>query len=186
MVYLTELWLPIVGSAVAVFVGSSLLHMLLTYHRADYKKLPNEDKLLAVLGAEGLTPGVYPFPYCMEQKQMRSPEMQEKYKKGPVGMLTVLRSGPPAMGKYLGTWFAFCVVMSIFVAYVTGRALAAGTPYLAVFRMAGTVAFIGYSASEAVASIWKGQPWASTIRHMFDGLVYALLTAGMFGWLWPR
>jgi hypothetical protein len=186
MVYLTDLWIPILGSAVVVFFASWLLHMLLTYHRADYKKLPNEDKVMAALGAEGLTPGVYPFPYCVDPKQMGTPEMQEKYKKGPVGMLTVLPSGPPAMGKYLGTWFAFCVVMSFFVAYVTGRALASGTPYLAVFRMAGTVAFIGYAASEAVASIWKGQPWGSTLRHMFDGLVYALLTAGMFGWLWPR
>ena len=137
MVYLTQLWIPILGAAVVVFVGSWLLHMLLTYHRADYKKLPNEDRVMAALGAEGLTPGVYPFPHCMDHKQMGSPEMQEKFKKGPVGMLTVLPSGPPAMGKYLGTWFAFCVVMSYLVAYATGRALASGTPYLAVFRMAG-------------------------------------------------
>jgi hypothetical protein len=90
------------------------------------------------------------------------------------------------MGKYLTLWFIFCLVISFFVAYVSGRALNTGAAYLAVFRIAGTVAFLGYAASQATDSIWKGQAWSTTIKHMFDGLVYGLLTAGVFGWLWPR
>jgi hypothetical protein len=83
-------------------------------------------------------------------------------------------------------WFIFCLVISLFVAYVAGRTLGPGTEYLAVFRIVGTVAFLGYSGSQATDSIWKGQSWGTTIKHIFDGLVYGLLTAGMFGWLWPR
>ena len=186
MVYLTTLWLPILLSAVVVFVASSILHMVLKYHRSDYKKLPNEESLLAALRSQRLAPGTYPFPYCASSTEMKSPAMLEKYKQGPVGILTVIRSGPPAMGKGLLLWFIFCVVISIFAAYVAGRTLSAGTAYLAVFRIAGTVAFVGYSAGNLVDSIWKGQPWSTTIKHIFDGLVYALLTAGTFAWLWPR
>jgi hypothetical protein len=90
------------------------------------------------------------------------------------------------MGKYLGQWFAFCLVISVFVAYLTGRTVSAGTEYLSVFRVAGTAAFLAYGMADPVDSIWKGQPWGVTVKHMIDGLVYALLTAGTFGWLWPR
>ena len=186
MVYLTALWLPILLSAVVVFLASSIMHMVLTYHRSDYKKLPNEEKLLEAMRNEGVVPGGYHFPYCASPKEMGSPEKVEKYTKGPVGILTVIPNGPPAMGKRLAQWFAFCLVISFFVAYLTGRALSAGAEYLAVFRMAGTVGFLGYSAAHAVDSIWKGQSWSTTIKHMFDGLVYGLLTGGVFGWLWPR
>ena len=118
-------------------------------------------------------------------KEMGSPEMIEKYKQGPVGLFTVMPSGPPAMGKQLGLWFAFCLVIGVFAAYMAGRTLGPGAEYLAAFRIAGTAAFLAYSASEPIASIWKGQPWSITMKHVFDGLIYALLTGGTFGWLWP-
>jgi hypothetical protein len=187
MVSLTALWLPILLSAVIVFVASSILHMVLPYHKSDYKKLPNETLLSEAMRAEGgLVPGTYHFPHCADHKQMKSPEMMDKYKKGPIGLLTILPSGPPNMGKYLGTWFVYCVAISFVVAYLTGRTLVAGAPYLAVFRVAGTAAFLGYAGGHAADSIWKGQPWSTTAKHIFDGLVYALLTGGTFGWLWPR
>jgi hypothetical protein len=186
MVAIPALWLPIVLSAVVVFIASSLIHMVLTYHRSDYKKVPNEDRALAALRAEGLTPGVYIFPHAPSAKEMGSPEMMEKYKRGPVGMLTVHPSAPPAMPKFLAQWFVFSVVVGVFVAYVTGRTVAPGAPYLLIFRIAGTVAFLAYAGEEAVSSIWRGQPWSVTLKNSIDGLVYALLTGGVFGWLWPR
>lgn len=186
MVTLTELWLPIVLSAVLVFVGSSVIHMVFTYHRSEYKKLPNEDKALETLRGIGLTPGLYVFPCPPSHKEMGTPEMIEKYKRGPVGMLTVMPSRPPQMGKSLVQWFLFCLLVGVFVAYLAGRTLAPGSEYLAVFRVAGTVALMGYGFGEISASIWKAQAWSATFKHMFDGLVYALLTAGAFGWLWPR
>ncbi len=185
MVSIGALWLPILVSAVVVFVASSIIHMALTYHRSDYRKLPEEDRIRGVLREAGLTPGVYTLPHCASNKEMSSPEMIAKMKEGPVGFLTVMRSGPPKMGKFLSQWFVYCIVVGIFAAYIAGRALGPGAEYLAVFRFVGTTAFLGYSASEAIDAIWMGQPWSATLKHMADGLVYALLTAGVFGWLWP-
>lgn len=185
MVPLSALWLPIVLSAVIVFIASSILHMLLPYHKGDYRQLPEEDKVLTALRAAGLKRGLYVFPYCTH-KDMKSPAVQEKYKQGPVGMMTILPVGPPAMPKYLIQWFAYCLVIGFFVAYLTAHTVAQGAHYLAVFRVAGTAAFLAYGLGNLSNSIWKGQMWSMTIKEVVDGLVYGLLTAGTFGWLWPR
>lgn len=185
MVSLTALWLPIVLSAVLVFIASSIIHMVLTYHRSNYTKMPNEEGLLAAMREAKLPPGNYGFPWCGSPKEMGSAEMTEKYTKGPVGLMTVMPSGPPAMGKYLAMWFVFCLVIGVFAAYLAGRTLGPGTDYLTVFRLTGTVAFLGYGVGQATNSIWMGVAWSTSLKHIFDGLVYALLTAGVFGWLWP-
>ncbi|HVS74614.1 MAG TPA: hypothetical protein VHE23_04250 [Candidatus Acidoferrales bacterium] len=185
MVPLTALWLPILLSAVIVFVASFIMHMVLPYHRSDYRPLPNEDKLLSALRGAGLTRGIYIFPFCTH-KDMKSPAVQEKYKQGPVGMMTVLPNGPPAMPKFLGMWFAYCLLIGYFVAYLAGRTVAPGAHYLAVFRVVGTAAFLAYGLGHVSNGIWKGQPWGMTIKEVIDGLIYGSLTAGTFGWLWPR
>ena len=186
MVPITALWLPILLSAVIVFVASSILHMVLPFHKSDYRKLPDEDKVVDALRGAGVVPGpAYHFPHCT-QKEMKSPEMVEKFKRGPVGLMTIIPSGPPAMGKYLGLWFLNCVVIGIFVAYITGSTRAPGTYYLEVFRVAGASAFMAYGVGQLQDSVWKGQTWGITFKHVVDGLIYALLTAGTFGWLWPR
>jgi hypothetical protein len=185
MVALTALWLPILLSAIVVFVASSIIHMLLPYHRVDYQKLPEEDELLSALRAAGLKRGLYIFPFATHQ-EMKSPALMEKYKQGPVGMMTVFPSGPPVMPKFLGMWFVYCLIIGFFVAYLTGRTVASGAHYLVVFRVAGTAAFLAYGLGHLSNGIWKGQPWSTTIKEVIDGLVYGLLTAGAFGWLWPR
>jgi hypothetical protein len=185
MVSLASLWLPIVLSAVIVFIGSSILHMVLKYHRSDYSQLPDEDKARATFRAMNLKPGLYVMPYCLPN-EMKTPAAMEKYKEGPVGFVTIVPNGPPALPKFLGQWFVFLLVVSFFVAYLTGHTVALGAPYLAVFRVAGTAAFMAYSLANAVNAIWRGQRWSATIKDMVDGLIYALLTAGVFGWLWPR
>jgi len=182
---LSALWLPIVLSAVIVFVASSVMHMLLPYHHNDYKKLPDEDKVLPALRASGLQRGLYVFPFCTH-KDMKTPEAIEKYKQGPVGMMTVFPSGPPFIPKFLGQWFAYCLVISFFVAYLTAHTVASGTFYLAVFRVVGTAAFLAYGLGPLANGIWKGMPWSFVIKEAIDGLIYALLTAGTFGWLWPH
>jgi hypothetical protein len=183
MAFLTALWLPIVLAAVIVFVASSIMHMVLPYHHGDYKKLPDEDKAREAL--RGLSPGLYVMPYCTH-KEMKSPEIQEKYKQGPVGLLTMFPSGPPAMGKYMGLWFVYCLIIGFFVAYLAWHTVALGSNYLVVFRVVGTAAFLAYGVGIISNGIWKGQPWGNVIKEVIDGLVYALLTAGTFGWLWPR
>jgi hypothetical protein len=182
---LAALWLPILLSAIVVFVASSIMHMVLPYHKGDYRQLPEEDKLLAGLRGAGLTRGLYVFPYCTH-KDMRSPAIVEKYKQGPVGMMTVFPSGPPVMAKFLGLWFVYCLIIGFFVAYLTAHTVAPGATYRAVFRVAGTTSFMAYGLGNLSNSIWEGQLWSMTIKEVIDGLVYALLTAGTFGWLWPR
>lgn len=185
MVSLAALWLPIVLSAVVVFIASSLLHMVLTYHRSDYRALPDEEGVLGAMRKAGVERGFYYAPHCVDPKEMAKPEVKEKFEKGPVAFITVLPSGMPSMAKPLVSWLVLCLVISLFVAYLAGRTLGPGSEYLAVFRVAGTAALLGYSGSTAADSIWRGQLWGTTFKHIFDGLVYALLTAGIFGWLWP-
>jgi hypothetical protein len=185
MVPLTTLLLPILLSAVVVFVASSVIHMLLQYHRTDYRQLPDEDRLLTAMRPAALTPGVYHFPFCTH-KDMKSPAVQEKFKQGPVGLLTVFPNGPVAMPKFLGMWFVYCLLIGLFVGYLTGRTVTPGAQVLAVFRVAGTAAFLAYGLGPLVNGIWRGQPWSLVFKEAFDGLIYSLLTAGTFGWLWPR
>jgi len=185
MVPLAALWFPILLSAVIVFVASSIMHMVLPYHRNDYSQLPDEDKILAVLRAAALKRGLYVFPYCTH-KDMKSPALIEKQKQGPVGFLTIVPSGPPVLAKFLIQWFVFCLVIGFFVAYLAAHTLAPGTNYLEVFRVVGTAAFLAYGLGNLSNGIWKGQKWSVTIKEVIDGLVFGLLTAGTFGWLWPR
>lgn len=186
MVSIPALWLPILVASLLVFFVSSLLHMVFTYHRSDYRQLPKESELLDTLRGAGLAPGLYFFPYSKDNREMSSPEHQEKVRRGPMGMLTVMPSGPVSMPKLLGQWFGFCVLVSLFAAYIAGRTLVPGTHYLAVFRIIGATAFMAYGVANVSNAIWRGQTWSSTAKAIFDGLVYSLVSAGAFGWLWPR
>lgn len=185
MAPITTLWLPILLSAVIVFIASSIMHMVLPHHKSDYQKVPDEDKVRAALRDVGLTRGLYMFPFCTP-KEMKSPEMATKYKEGPVAMMTVFPNGTPVLPKFLAMWFVYCLVISFFVAYLTGRTVMAGAAYPAVFRVAGTAAFLAYGLGQLSNGIWKGQPWGVVIKEVIDGLIYSLLTGGTFGWLWPR
>jgi hypothetical protein len=186
MVSLTALLLPIVVAAVAVFIVSSILHMVLKYHRADYRKIPNQEEAISGLAKANLAPGLYTFPYYDDMKDCGTPEAIERFKRGPNGMLTILPNGSMNLGKFLGLWFVFCLIASIVIAYLAGLVLAPGAIYMAVFRFVATAGLLAYCIPWFVDSVWKSQPWANTLRHMFDGLLYALTTAGVFGWLWPR
>jgi len=185
MVSVFDIWLPILLSAVFVFIASSVLHMLLPWHRSDHKKLPGEDAIRDAIRAQNPPTGLYFFPRASSMKDMSTPEMQEKFKEGPVGHVTIMADGPPTMGKSLMLWFLFSVVISVFAGYVTGMFNAAGAEYAPVQRAAGTIAILGYCAPALMDAVWKAQPWGVTFKHLIDGVIYALLTAGTFGWLWP-
>jgi hypothetical protein len=181
-----SLWLPILLSAVAVFIGSSVIHMVLRYHWSDMAGLKDEDGVREALRKTGAGPGDYSIPHCRTMAEMADPGVAAKFKEGPVGFVTVLPNGPPAMGKSLVLWFVYSIVVSLMVAYVAGRVFSAGANYLEVFRIAGTAAFLAYAGAEPVQSIWRGRNWSTSVKMTIDGLIYALLTAGVFGWLWPR
>ena len=186
MVCLLSLVIPILVSAVIVFVASSIIHMLLPYHRSDLRKLPKEDEVLEALRQFNIPPGDYVAPYAGSSAAMKKPDFIEKIKRGPLVLMTVAPGGSSSMSKSLFLWFLYSVLVSLFAAYISGRALGPGASYLAVFRFAGAAAFMGYSLALVQSSIWYRRNWGATLKSMVDGLVYALLTAGTFGWLWPR
>lgn len=184
MVPLADLWLPILLSAVVVFIASSIMHMVLPYHRGDYKRLPDEDRVLEAM--RSVRPGFYAFPFSGSMKEMGTPAMMEKYKRGPVGTVTVVPSGPPAMPKLLTMWFVYSVLIGVLVAYLAGRTMAPGTEFPQVFRIVGTAGVLAYAVAHISDFIWRGRPWGMTIKELIDGLVYGLLTGAVFAWLWPR
>lgn len=186
MVSLGSLWLPILLSAVLVFITSSIIHMVLKYHNKDYSRLPHEDAVRVAIRAGNPAPAQYVIPYCPEMKQMETPEMKQKYTEGPVAVLNILRPGVPTMGKPLIQWFIYSLVVSLFVAYVAANSISFGSPYLHVFRVVAATAFLGYAAGQVPAAIWMGKPWRVAWKEVFDGLLYGLVTAGTFGWLSPR
>jgi len=185
MTGLMSLWLPILLSAVIVFVISSVIHMLSPWHKGDYPKMPNEDRVRDLLRPLAIPPGDYMVPRPSSREEMASPAFMEKYKQGPNLIVTVLPTGAWSMGKNLIQWFVYAVVVGIFAGYVAGRALPPGSEYLHVFRFVGVTAFAGYSLALWQMSIWYNRSVLTTFKSTVDGLIYGLLTAGTFGWLWP-
>jgi hypothetical protein len=185
MVPVTSLWLPILVAAALAFVASSLIHMLLGYHAADYGRLPAEDDVQSALRKFSLSPGDYALPCPGRPSEARAQEFLDRMKRGPVVFMTVLPSGEIAMAPQLVLWFIYCLVVGLFAGYVAGITLPVGADYRVVFRITGTVAFVGYALALWQVSIWYKRSWGTTVRSTLDGLVYALLTAGAFGWLWP-
>lgn len=185
MVSLTSLLLPMLVSAVLVFLASFILHMVIPFHRNDIKKVPQEDEFLAAIRGFNLPAGDYAAPHADSPAAMKDPAFIEKREKGPTVIMTTSPGAPPPMSGTLTKWFIYCVVVSLFSAYIASRTLPAGTDYLQVFRIVGTTAFMGYSFALLQTWIWWMKDGGATFRSMIDGLAYALLTAGAFGWMWP-
>ena len=184
MSFLVSLWLPILLSAVFVFIVSSFIHMVLGYHNNDFAKLPKEDEVMDALRGFNIPPGEYVVPYAGSSKEMGSPDYKERVTRGPVALMTVVKNGPPAMAGSLVLWFVYSLVVGILAAYIAYHALGPNPHYLAVFRFVGAAAFGAYSLALMQNSIWYKRGWGATLKSMLDGLVYALVTAGTFGWLW--
>lgn len=187
MVTLPDLWLPILLSAVLVFILSSFIHMALPWHRNDYRKLPNEDEVLAGLRPHGIAPGDYAFPSTegISGNPMSDPEFVQKYEAGPVGFVTFAPPGHFNMGKSLSLWFLKALLISILAGYACSRAIGPTSDYANVFQIVGTVAITGYAFGRWQHAIWYGYSWKTTLKSTVDGILYGLVTAGTFGWLWP-
>ena len=112
MVPLTLLWLPILLSAVLVFVASFIIHMVLGYHRTDMRKLPSEkeDQLLDALRRLNLPPGDYAAPHAGSAAGMNEPAFVAKATKGPIAFMTIAPGGPPSMTSNLVIWFLYSIV----------------------------------------------------------------------------
>lgn len=186
MVSLVQLWLPILLSAVAVFVVSGVSHMALKFwHLKDNKGFANEDEVAAAVrkGASSGA-GMYMLPYCT-MENANTPEMKRKLAEGPVGILFLRAPGSAGMGSALAQWFVHIVVVTLFAAYAATLTLSATTADAQIFNVVAIITFMGYSLGTIPYGIWFGQPWGSVIKHVTDGLIYAVITGALFAWLWP-
>ena len=180
MEFLSALWMPIVLSAVFVWIASFLLHMVLPHHKSEYKQLPEEDRFNEAMS--NTPPGLYMFQFCTPA-EMKDPAKMERVKKGPNGVLAVW-PGPVNMGQNLVLTLLFYILVGVFVAYVGWHSIPNVAPYLFRFRICGAVAFAAHGLGWMSFFIWfrYGRFWP----NFFDAVVYALLTAGTFAWLWPK
>ena len=172
-------------STVLAFLASSVIHMVLGYHSTDWKRFPNEEGVLEALRSFNLPPGDYAGPMPGRMQERGSPEFKEKVAKYPRVGMTIQRANA-TMGRSLALWAVYLLVVSVLTAYVAGLALPAGTPYMQVFRITSAVAFAGYALAVWHDWIWYSRGTSYTVKTTVDGLVYALLTGGVFGWLWPH
>lgn len=186
MVHLVSLGLPILVSALIVFAASSLIHMTPLWHKSDFPKMPREAEALEALRPLAIPPGDYWLPRADGMREMRTPEFKDKMQRGPVVIMTVLPNGMISMNRSLAQWFVYLIVVGIFSAYVACITLPVGTAYPRVFRLVFTAAFMGYALALVQVSIWYRRAWSLTLKLLLDGVIYAALTAGTFGWLWPR
>ncbi len=185
MITLLSLWLPIVLSAVAVFLVSSIIHMVLTYHRSNVTGVPDEEKFRASVGPMKLPPGDYMVPHVASPKDMSSPEMLKKLDEGPVISLTIMPNGPFPMGKNLLLWFVYSLLVGLFSAYLAAQTLTPSADFQTILQLVSSSAFMGYGLALIQDSIWWSRKWSTTFKFLFDALVYALLTGLLFAWLWP-
>ena len=183
---LLSLWLPILLSAVVVFVISSLVHMVFKWHASDYSALANEDAVRDAIRAGNPAPGRYVVPHCADMKDMGSEAMVKKYKEGPVGHFTLGPGGVPNMGKYLGQWFLWSLAIAVVAAYLASRLFGLDHHYArAAAKLVGAVSFIAYGFGTVTESIWMMRPWSGSAKYLLDAALYAVGSAAVFYWLWP-
>lgn len=182
---LAQLWLPIIASSVLVFVASSLIHMVFKWHNSDYRKLANEDEVMAAIRAASPTPGQYVMPHCIEMKATGEESMQKKFRDGPVGFLTLRKSGPPSMGASLVQWFLLVLVIATIAACLAMQCYGLHGDAHRAGHLVGMVSLLAYACGGVQAGIWMGKPWGSVAKDLLGALIYATVSALTFMWLWP-
>jgi len=184
-VAMSDLWMPVLLGGVLTWVASGIIHMLLKYHNADYEPLKNEDEVSEAIRNGSPSKGMYTLPYCDDMAAMNTEEMQAKFTKGPVAMIAVFDNGMPNMSKNLLQQVAFFIVGACLIAYCASLSLPNGAEYMTVFRSTAAIGFLAFGWANIPFSIWYGHPWSTTARYMLDAIIYALILAGVFAWLWP-
>lgn len=181
---IAQLWLPILVSAVAIFIVSFLVWMVLPHHKADIKKLPDEPAFVETLGRMNLPPGVYMWPNCETKEEFNSDEFKQRYEAGPWGNITVV-GAKPNMGANLAIVFVFYLIVSLLTAYITGEAREPGASFSQVFQIAATVAAMAYALGSVPHDIWFGKPMRFRVTEFIDQIVYGLITGAIFAVMWP-
>jgi hypothetical protein len=200
MEFLTELWMPILVSAVVTWIAGAVIWMALPHHKKDMSELPNQKDVIEKIRALGLPPGNYMFPGggCSKEA-MKDPEVQRCWKEGPLGFISLWKT-PPKMGpSMIGT---FCVNLAVsvtiaYLAWVTIGGVEAGTmggvagvearpglTFLSVFQVTGTAGILAYAFSHIPNALWFGTAKRAIVMNIIDGVVYGCITGAIFAWLW--
>lgn len=184
---LLALWLPILLSAVVVFVISSLVHMVLKWHASDYSALANEDAVRAAIRAGNPTPGRYVLPHCADMKDMGSEAMVKKYQEGPVGHFTLGPTGAPNMGKHLGLWFLWSLAVAVVAAFLASQLVGSNhiNPARTAAKLVGAITFIAHGFGTVTESVWMMRPWSTSVKYLADAALYAIGSGLVFFYLWP-
>ena len=177
-------WLPILLSAVAVFIVSSIVHTALRpWHAKDQAALPNESSVADLL--RSVPAGDYRMPFASGPEEMRTEAFKARAAKGPMAIVTIMAGDMMASFKRaLIQWFVYSIVVSWLAGHVAGSTLGPDASNYLVFHTVGITAFLGYGMALAQMPIWYGKPWLPAIKSMVDALLYASVTAGVFVWLW--
>jgi hypothetical protein len=178
---IAALWLPVLVSAIIVFVASAVVWMAMPWHKSDFRRTPDEEAVRSAL--RGLETGYFMVPYCTNPAELKDEVVRQKYIDGPQAYITVAPNGLPNMTPKLVMSFVYYLLIGIACAYVVSRTVLPGGDYLQVFRIAGTTAFLAYGIAYIQDSIWFSRPWSLTAKSLLDAVIYSLLTGGAFGWL---
>jgi len=178
--------LPTIVSAIAVFVLSAVIHIALPWwHRSDYVALPNEAGVMDALRPFAIPPGEYLAPRPASSEDARSAEYQERVKRGPVFSINVRPNGQGSFGKLLALWFVYLLIVNWLAGHVAQMALGANNDVHDILHAVGLSAFLAYSAALWQVAIWFNRPILTTVKATIDGLLYAIVTAMVFVWMWP-
>ena len=180
---LAALWMPILVSAVAVFFASFVSWVLIGHHNPDWRELANESDV-ADWVRDNIRPGRYLFPCARTKEQMENESKKQLLANGPWGTINIWDKAPN-MGKNLGLTFSFYLVTSFFVAYLATISLDPGAGFGRVFQVTGTAAILAHCFAFMPNNIWFGTPKRAILFDVLDGVVYAMITAAIFGAMWP-
>lgn len=179
-------WLPILLSAAAVWIVSTIFGMPFLHHKNDWIGLPpvDEDSFMEFLRKSGTRPGNYLFPDFRTREAMESEKVKKALEEGPVGHLSIWQP-PLTMGGKLAGAFVVHLVVSTLIAYLASIVLPTTAESARVFRVVGTAGILAYCFSFIPNAIWFGAYKRTILASIIDGVVYGLITATIFAWRWP-
>lgn len=185
MELLGSLWLAILASAAAVWVYSAMAWMVMPHHKNDFKKLPDDDKVMDFVRGLNVPPGVYGFPHMGSHSEGQTAEMKSKCEKGPMGLLSVWKM--PNMGINMLLTFVVMLIASFLMAYIAVAAgFGRGEPFAKVMQVIGTVGVLTYSVASLPNAIWFQANKSAIVSCLIDGVVMGLIAGAVFGGLWPK
>jgi hypothetical protein len=180
---LSQLWLPILVSAAAVWMASALAWMALPHHKKDWKGLPDEAAFFRAFDGLNIPQGNYGFPHCGDKSRMKDPEVKRRMEAGQMGILSVF--GKMNMGKNMVITFVVYLAISVFVAYIGAAAVKRGAGFSEAFRVLGTAGVLAYAFGHIPNGVWFGHYPRAILMCVLDGVVYGLITGAVFAAMWP-